>query len=169
MYSDGLAGKTETFVRYGITPRLEVGFGYLWKQGITRPLGTYTVLTETPRRPAWTAGLLTDSLGGGRTGVFTTAAKDLQADTGLPLSLYAGVAKVSNEGGFTRLLLGTNVRIGRGVNFSVQFDGRYVNLGLVGQVGKVGDIPIRVGVVGAKGSRFGPLVSAMIPLDRSHP
>lgn len=169
MHSEGLAGKTETFVRYGLTPRLEVGFGYLWKQGIVRPLGTYTLVTETVQRPAWTVGLLTDSLGGGRTGVFTTAARDIEKGTSLPLSLYVGVAKVSNEGNFTRFLTGTNVRLGRAMNFSMQFDGRYVNLGLTAQVGRIGSVPVRLGVVGARGSRLGPLASALFPLERKHP
>ena len=163
MHSEGLAGKTETFVRAGITPRLELGFGYLWKQSIVRPLATYALVTETQERPAWTLGLLTDSLGGGRSGVFTTVAKDLHQATGLPLSLYVGAARVSNED-HTRFLTGTNVRLGRSANFSAQFDGRYVNLGLTAEVGKLGSLPIRLGIVAARGSRLGPLAATSFPL-----
>ena len=52
MTSDGLAGKTEAFFRVGVTPRLELGFGYLAKQQTLRPLANYTFLTETAKRPA---------------------------------------------------------------------------------------------------------------------
>jgi hypothetical protein len=166
MHSEGLAGKTETFVRYGVTPRLELGFGYLWKQKIVRPLGTYTIVTETTERPAWTVGLLTDSLGSGRTGVFTSVTKDIQKKTGLPLSLYVGLARVSNEDG-TRFLTGTSVRLGHSVIASAQYDGHYVNLGLTAQVGKVGSIPIRFGIVAAKGNQIGPLVATIFPLRPS--
>ena len=161
MHSEGLAGKTETFVRYGVTERLEMGFGYLWKQGIARPLATYTLVSETRERPALTAGLLLDSLGGGRQGVFTSVAKDIEAATGIPASLYTGLARISNENK-TRLLLGTNVRLGRGLNASAQYDGRYVNLGLVGQVGSVGGLPIRLGVVAARGDKIVPLVATSV-------
>ncbi|MDX1931747.1 MAG: hypothetical protein SFU56_04005 [Capsulimonadales bacterium] len=164
MHSDGLAGKTETFVRYGVTPRLEVGFGYLWKQSIVRPLATYTLLPETAARPAWTTGVLTDSLGGGRSGLFTTLAKDIEENTRLPLSLYIGTAVVSNERDRWRFLTGANVRVARGLNLSAQFDGRYVNLGLVGQVGTVGGVPIRLGIVAARGNKIGPLAAASFPL-----
>lgn len=110
MHSDGLAGKTETFVRYGVTPRLEIGVGYLWKQSVARPLATYTFLRETPTRPALTGGLLLDSLGGGRQGVFASVAKDLQRSTGVPLSVYVGAAQVSNERKL-RALAGGNLRL----------------------------------------------------------
>jgi hypothetical protein len=164
MYSDGLAGKTETFLRYGVSPRLELGFGYLWKQGIARPLGTYTLVTENDARPAWTVGVLTDSLGGGRSGVFTSVAKDIQKRTGVPASLYVGAARVSNEG-TTRFLMGANFRLRNRGNLSAQFDGRYVNLGVVGQVGTVRGIPIRFGIVAARGNKIGPLVAATVPLS----
>ena len=162
MQSEALAGKTETFLRYGVSPRLELGVGYLWKQKIARPLGTYALVTETEARPAWTVGLLTDSLGGGRTGIFTSVAKDIEQRYGVPLSLYVGVARVSNED-YTRFLTGTNVRLTNKLNLSFQFDGRYVNLGLVGQVGMAGGVPIRLGIVAAKGET-GPLVAALVPL-----
>ena len=163
MHSEGLAGKTETFVRLGITSRLEMGFGYLWKQGIVRPLGTYTLVTETEERPAWTVGLLTDSLGGGRTGVFTSVARDIEERSGVPMSLYVGLARVSNEE-HTRLLAGANYRLTKRLNLSAQFDGRHVNLGLVGQAGMIGGVPIRIGIVAAKGGKIGPLAAVALPL-----
>lgn len=46
MHSERLAGKTKTFLRYGATHRLEIGFGYLWEQDVVRPLASYTLVTE---------------------------------------------------------------------------------------------------------------------------
>ncbi len=163
MHSEGLAGKTETFVRYGLTGRLEVGFGYLWKQNIIRPLATYTLMPETRERPALTAGLLLDSLGGGRQGVFATVAKDIERTTGVPLSLYVGAARISNEKKL-RPLVGGNARLTRRLNASAQFDGRYVNLGLVANVGTVGGLPVRLGIVAARGDQIGPLVTTSVPV-----
>ena len=163
MHSPGLAGQTETFVRFGVTPRLELGFGYLWKQGIARPLATYNLVPETATRPALTAGLLMDSLGGGRQGVFASLAKNIEASTGVPASLYVGAAKISNERG-TRFIAGTNVRLSRNLNASAQFDGRYVNVGLNTQIGTVGGLPVRFGLVAARGDQVGPLVSTVVPL-----
>lgn len=162
MHSEGLAGRTETFLRYGITPRLEVGFGYLAKQGIARPLASYTFVTEKAARPSLTAGLLYDSLGGGRQGVFVSVAKNLRGS--LPASLYIGGAQITNENR-PRLIAGGNVALTRWLNASVQFDGRYPNLGVTANVGSVGGVPVRFGIVAARGDKFGPLLATDIPLD----
>ncbi|WP_309717842.1 hypothetical protein [Armatimonas sp.] len=160
MHSEGLAGKTETFLRYGVTPRLAVGFGYLHKQGYVRPLLSYTLTPETPKIPSTTLGLMTDSLGGGRQGAFMTFGKALP---GLPASVYIGPAKITGEPRF-RLLAGINGRIGKNFSASVQLDGRYANVGLVSTVGQVSGIPLRLGIVAAHGNRFGPLAAWNIPL-----
>ena len=49
MHSKGLAGETEIFARYGVSDRLELGLGFLKKQGIVRPLVSY-VLSPEPFR-----------------------------------------------------------------------------------------------------------------------
>lgn len=165
MYSEGLAGKGETFLRYGATPRLEVGFGYLAKQNTIRPLASYTFVPEANKRPSLTAGLMFDSLGGGRQGVFVSVAKDLQSAVGLPASLYVGGAKITNERG-VRLLAGTNVRLTRKINASVQFDGRYANLGLTTEIGSVAGTTVRFGLVAAGGNQIGPLFATSLPLER---
>jgi hypothetical protein len=165
MYSKGLAGETETFLRYGATPRLAVGAGFLHKQGIVRPLLSYTLVPEAAARPSLTAGLMYDALGGGRQGVFVSAAKDLQGWTGVPASLYVGTARISNERRF-RLLGGANFRVSPRLNASVQFDGRYANVGVTARIGSVNGVPFRIGIVAAKGDRFGPLIASDIPIRR---
>lgn len=136
------------------------------KQSIARPLGTYALVPETAERPAWTVGLFTDSLGGGRTGVFTSVAKDIQNTPGVPMSLYVGSARVSNENR-TRFLTGASYQLAHRVNLSAQFDGRYVNLGLVGQVGTIGGVPVRLGIVAARGNQLGLLAATVVPLGGS--
>ncbi len=163
LHSEGLAGRTETFVRYGVTPRLELGFGFLAKQGIARPLLSYTLVTENAARPSLTAGLMYDSLGGGRQGAFVSVAKNLRGK--LPASLYIGGAQITNETR-PRLIAGGNVGLTRWLNASVQFDGKYPNVGVTANVGSVGGLPVRFGVVAARGDKFGPLIATDVPLAR---
>lgn len=165
MHSEGLAGGTETFLRYGVTPRLEVGFGHLARQNTVRPLASYTLAPETAGRPSLTTGLMFDSLGGGRQGVFLSVAKDLQGVAGIPASLYLGGAKITNENGL-RFLAGTNVRLTNKINVSVQYDGRYANFGVTTEVGVVNGAPIRFGLVAAGGDRIGPLIATSLPVGR---
>ena len=163
MNSAGLAGRSETFVRYGVTPRFEAGFGYLDKQKTVRPLASYTLVAETRTAPSLTTGLMFDSLGGGRQGVFVSVAKDLQGVTGIPASLYLGGAKITNERGL-RLLAGANFRLTPKVNASVQFDGRYANLGVTTEIGRVNGTSIRFGMVAAGGDKIGPLLATSFPV-----
>jgi len=163
MHSEGLAGRTETFLRYGVTPRLEAGFGYLQKQGIARPLLSYTLVPENEARPSLTGGLMYDSLGGGRQGLFVSLAKNVRG--WLPLSLYIGGAQITNENR-PRLIAGGNVTLTRWLNASVQFDGKYPNVGMTAHVGSVGGVPLRFGIVAARGDKFGPLLAADFPAGR---
>jgi hypothetical protein len=165
MHSEGLAGKTETFLRYGVTRRFEAGFGYLWKQNIVRPLASYTLLLENRERPSLTMGLMYDSLGGGRQGTFLSAAKDLYRPLGIPASVYIGGALITNERDI-RFIVGSNLYFTRWLNASVQYDGKYANVGVTVRAGSIGNAPVRLGIVAAKGNRFGPLVAINIPLGR---
>lgn len=166
MHSEGLAGKTETFARYGVTRRFEAGFGYLWKQGIVRPLASYALLTEKHHRPSLTGGLMYDSLGGGRQGLFLSVAKGFkETPLGVPVNLYVGGAKISGESG-GRFIAGFNVPVNRWLTASMQYDGKYPNLGVTARVATIGGAPIRVGVVAAEGDKFGPIIAASIPLGR---
>ena len=158
MHSEGLAGKTETFVRYGFTPRFEAGFGYLWKQGIVRPLASYVLITEKARLPSLTAGLMYDSLGRGRQGIFLSAAKDLSKALGIPSSFYLGGAKVNNWNE-PRFIAGGSAAPTAWSNLSIQYDGRYANLGLALRIGRFHGGVVHLGVVAAHGDRFGPLLA----------
>jgi hypothetical protein len=165
MHSERLAGKTETFLRYGVTSRLEVGFGYLWQQDVVRPLASYTVLQEQQRRPALTGGLFFDALGGGRQAVFISASKSLQMVVGVPASVYVGGAKITNEDRL-RLLAGGNVSLNPWLNGSLQYDGKATHLGLTARVGRLGERPVFIGLVLSSGSALGPIVATDVPLFR---
>ncbi len=160
MHSNRLAGETETFVRYGVTERLEVGFGYLWKQSVVRPLTSYTFVMEKSDRPALTGGLFFDSLGGGRSAVFLSAAKSLQKPLGVPASVYLGGARISNEDDL-RVIWGGNVALNKWLNASVQHDGRAGHYGFVAKVGSVNGLPLRFGLVLSRGkfSALGPITA----------
>ena len=109
-----------------------------------------------------------DSLGGGRQGAFVSLSKDLQnshfvAAHRLPVRVYLGAAQITNENR-PRLLGGVNVRLGRGVNASLQYDGRYANLGVTTEIGRVQGAPIRFGLVAAGGNQVGPLIASSFPV-----
>lgn len=166
MHSDRLAGKTETFVRFGATRRLEIGFGYLWEQDVVRPLASYTLVTERNGRPAITSGLFFDALGGGREAVFASVSRSLQRPPALPVSAYLGIAHVTNEEDL-RFIAGGSVALMRGLNASVQYDGRTSHLGLTGHVGSVGGLPVYLGVVLTAGTALGPIAAVDVPLTRA--
>ncbi|MCC6403545.1 MAG: hypothetical protein IT207_06000 [Fimbriimonadaceae bacterium] len=56
--------------------------------------------------------------------------------------------------------------IARGLNASVQYDGKYANLGLVARVGSIKGAPVYFGIVAAQGDRFGPLIATSFPIGR---
>lgn len=163
MSSQGLAGETETFVRVGITDRFEAGFGYLWRPKVVRPLASYTLLWETERRPSLTAGVLADSLGGGREGVHLSLARDLRAAAGISGSLYLGTAYISNESG-PRAIAGFNYYLSNNATASIQFDGRYGHVGATVRIGSMFGAPVRIGLVAARLDRLGPLFTLGFPL-----
>jgi hypothetical protein len=163
MHSERLAGKSETFLRYGVTARLEVGFGYLWQQDVVRPLASYTLLQERQRRPALSGGLFFDALGGGRRAVFVSASKNLRTVLDVPATMYVGGAKISNEHRL-RLIAGSNVALNSWLNGSIQFDGKTSHLGLTARVGRLSGRPVFVGLVLTGGSAIGPIAATDIPL-----
>ena len=164
MSSKALAGETETFVRYGVTDRLELGFGYLWRPKVIRPLASYTFVKETKDTPSLAAGLMFDSLGGGRQGVFVSAGKNLIDKLQIPATASVGAAMVTNEDR-PRLIAGMNYFISRRLTASAQFDGKYSHLGLIASAGKLGNAPLRFGMVYSKNRYFGPLVAVNFPLE----
>jgi hypothetical protein len=166
MSSRALAGETESFLRYGLADRLEVGFGYLWRPKVVRPIASYTLLRETKERPSLATGLMFDSLGGGRQGAYVSVNKSLRdTPVHLPLSVYIGGAKITNENG-PRFIAGLNLTLTKTMNASLQFDGKFAHYALISRVGSVGSTPIRLGVVYSRNHYFGPLFAVNIPLGR---
>lgn len=163
MHSPRLAGKTETFLRYGLSSRLEVGVGYLWHQGDIRPLASYTLLQERGRRPALTGGIFFDALGGGREAFFLTSSKDLRSWVSVPVSVYVGVGKITNEDRL-RFLIGGRLVVVPGLNASLHYDGKRSNIGLTGLVGRVRGTPVYLGLVLTGGSALGPIAASDVSL-----
>lgn len=166
MHSRRLAGETETFVRYGASERLELGFGYLWKQGEFRPLASYTLVTESSRRPSLTTGLFFDALGGGREAFFATLGKGL-AKGGPPVVAYAGVAVVTNEDR-ARFIAGGNIALGRRWSGSLQYDGRLLHTAVTRRVGRAAGAPFFVGVTLSGRDALGPIAGLDFPLRARH-
>ncbi|MCW5939852.1 MAG: hypothetical protein KF884_10970 [Fimbriimonadaceae bacterium] len=163
MHSKGLAGETEVFARYGITNRLEIGIGYLRKQNIVRPLGSYVLSPEKPDLPSITAGAMVDSLDGGRQMVFLSAGKSFPMSNGLHLSGYAGLARVTTSGE-NRFIGGVGIPLRKDWKLSFQYDGKFLNPGLTTTI-KTKNGALHVGIVAARGNRFGPLIAASFPLN----
>jgi hypothetical protein len=144
---------------------LEVGFGYLWKPRVVRPIASYALIPEGQKQPSLTLGLMYDSLGGGRQGAFLNLGKDLTRIPGALLSGYIGAGKMFNERGI-RFLAGANRPLTSWLGASLQFDGRYANVGVTSRIGSIAGSPVQFGIVAAKATRFGPLVAVNHPIFR---
>lgn len=163
MHSKGLAGETEVFLRYGVSERFEIGMGWLKKQNIVRPLASYVLLPETKDRPSVTAGAMIDSLEGGRQKVFLSAGKAFPQPNGTAIIGYVGVARVTTTGD-NRFIGGTILPIKPGLNFSLQYDGKFLNPGLTALVSKKGGTRVYFSIVAARGDRYGPLIAVGMPV-----
>jgi hypothetical protein len=104
-----------------------VGIEYNPKAESFSPLANVRLLNETARRPAVMAGTSSDRIGtpSGQS-FYVTLAKDLDADVGLPLAPYVGVAYGTYEDK-ARAIGGLNVRLGRGLSSLVIFDGVHLH------------------------------------------
>lgn len=162
MHSEGLAGKTEIFVRYGVTERLELGLGYLDKQKIVRPLLSYILSPEKMDLPSLTAGAMVDSLEDGRQMVFLSAGKSFRQPNGTFISGYAGLARVTTTSE-NRFIGGVVCPLARRLNASLQFDGKFLNPGLTYHVATIHGSRVHFGIVAARGDRYGPLIAVSIP------
>ena len=78
---------------YRFHPRLQAGIEYNPRVGEVGVIANFLVLTETERRPALMIGTSTDRIGtpSGQS-FYATVSKNLQRETGLPISPYVGAA-----------------------------------------------------------------------------
>lgn len=164
-HAERLPIKDQTFLRYGVTDRLEVGIGYLWDKQVVRPLANYTLITERTKRPSLTVGAMVDSLQGGRQGYFLSLGKDLKKALGTPASLYVGGAKVSRENSL-RFIAGANVHLTRWLNGSVQYDGKDLHFGLSFKVATVSGQPVRFSLLAVGGDSLGVLGATRFAVGR---
>ncbi len=155
LHAESLRFSDQTFVQYGVTDRLQLGFGYLWQRGgVWRPLANYALVTERRDRPSFTAGLMHDSLQGGREGYFLSVGKSLPKALPAPLSVYAGAAKITREARY-RFVAGGNLRVARGVNLSVQYNGVDPTYGVGVRLGTIKQMPVSFSLLVVNGNTFG--------------
>lgn len=81
------------------------------------------------------------------------------------MNIYAGIAQVTTRSE-TRFIGRILVPLAKGLTASVQFDGRYANVGLTARVGTVGGAHVYFGIVAARGNRFGRLIATSFPVNR---
>jgi hypothetical protein len=115
--------KWRNTLMYRVSPDLQVGVEYNPLAADVGPLFNLRVLDETRNRPALSFGTSSDRIGTpfGRA-YYGTLSRDLHEQTGLPISLYAGVLWGSFDDEFI-FPFGANVRFARGWLFTPQFDG----------------------------------------------
>jgi hypothetical protein len=112
-----------TTLVYRVHPRVHIGVEYNPKVGEVHPLLTLIPVTETRNRPAIILGISSDRIGTpSGTSFYTTASKDLENWTGLPIAPYGGVVYGTHEGRF-RAIGGLNIRVRPKLTSLIQFDG----------------------------------------------
>lgn len=157
--------KNQTFLRYEVTDRLELGIGYLWDKQVVRPLANYTLMTERTKRLSLTVGAMVDSLQGGRQGYFLSLGKNLTKALGTPGSLYIGGAKVSNENSL-RFIGGANVHLTRRVNVSAQCDGKDLHFGVTLKIATINGQPGCFSLLAVGGDSLGVLGAMQFAVRR---
>jgi hypothetical protein len=151
-----IGGKAETALRYGVNEKLSVGLVRLQLQGTLRPSANYTLTPETVESPSLNVGFYSGSIGGKNDAFYATAGRTISDMGPVQFSGYLGVAKVSGESA-PRLLLGAAVPLANNrFTASAQWEVKKLSVGLVGDVGKIGQYPVRLGLV-AVGSSIGTL------------
>ena len=154
--NSAIPGKTETALRYGVSDKLSLGLLHLQKQGTIRPNFNYTLTSETVESPSLNVGFYDNSVGGKGSVFYATAGRTISDMGPVQFSGYLGVAKVSGEAA-PRLLLGVLMPLANSrVTASAQWEGKKLSLGLVGDVGRIGKYPVRLGLV-AVGNSVGTL------------
>ncbi len=105
------------------TPRLSFGIEYNPLAGKVSPLANFVAVEERQNRPAVILGTSSDRIGTpfGQS-FYVTVSKNLERETGLPVSPYAGVTYGTFDDRF-RAIGGLNITLPRGFSSTVMFDG----------------------------------------------
>lgn len=106
-----------------MNPRLSVGIEYNPLAGKVSPLANFVAMTETEKRPALIIGTSSDRIGtpSGQS-FYATFSKNLQRETGLPISPYFGLTYGTFDNKF-RPIGGLNISLPNNFSSTILFDG----------------------------------------------
>jgi hypothetical protein len=115
--------KWRNTLTYQAHSRLSIGIEYNPLAGNVSPLANFVAVTETEKRPAIILGTSSDRIGtpSGQS-FYGTLSKNLEAETGLPISPYFGVTYGTYDHRF-RVIGGINMSLPAAFSSTILFDG----------------------------------------------
>ena len=115
--------KWRNTLTYQVNPRLSVGIEYNPLAGKVSPLANFVAITETKKRPALILGTSSDRIGtpSGQS-FYATFSKNLQRETGIPISPYFGVTYGTFDNKL-RPIGGLNISLPSNFSSTILFDG----------------------------------------------
>lgn len=116
-----------TTLTYKAHPRFSLGGEYNPLAKSASPLANWLAVSETEKRPALIFGTSSDRIGTPHgQSFYATVSKNLEAEIGLPMAPYAGVAYGTFEDRF-RPIGGVNIELGKNFSGMVIFDGLHAH------------------------------------------
>lgn len=115
--------KWRNTLTYQVNSRFSVGIEYNPLAGKVSPLANFVAITETEKRPALILGTSSDRIGtpSGQS-FYATFSKNLERETGLPISPYFGVTYGTYENRL-RPIGGLNISLPKNFSTTILFDG----------------------------------------------
>lgn len=115
--------KWRNTLTYQVNSRLSVGIEYNPLAGKVSPLANFVAMKETEKRPALILGTSSDRIGtpSGQS-FYATFSKNLERETGLPISPYFGVTYGTFENRL-RPIGGLNIALPKNFSTTILFDG----------------------------------------------
>jgi hypothetical protein len=115
--------KWRNTLTYQVNSRFSVGIEYNPLAGKVSPLANFVAITETEKRPALILGTSSDRIGtpSGQS-FYATFSKNLERETGLPISPYFGVTYGTFENRL-RPIGGLNISLPKNFSTTILFDG----------------------------------------------
>ncbi len=115
--------KWRNTLTYQVNSRLSVGIEYNPLAGKVSPLANFVAVRETEKRPALILGTSSDRIGtpSGQS-FYATFSKNLERETGLPISPYFGVTYGTFENRL-RPIGGLNIALPKNFSTTILFDG----------------------------------------------
>lgn len=115
--------KWRNTLTYQVNSRFSVGIEYNPLAGKVSPLANFVAITETEKRPALILGTSSDRIGtpSGQS-FYATFSKNLERETGLPISPYFGVTYGTFDNR-VRPIGGLNIALPKNFSTTILFDG----------------------------------------------